>query len=158
MASIDKDIINRMQNPNERAFFVNDFIDLGNHTEITEALKVLVDKQQVISINDDIYALARPSSINGNPVIKCKGGFKFAVLRALQRLNQPWRFCIVTEDYLLKKHNQIPAKLVLRVQSNFNQNFYYKGSPVKLIKDYVPLPPDSPLNEYYTNLNNHLKP
>ena len=158
MESIDKDIINRMQNPNERVFFVNDFIDLGNHTEISEALKRLMDKQQLISINDDIYALARPSSINGNPVIKYEGGFKFAVLRALQRLNQPWRFCVATEDYLLKKHNHIPAKLVLRVQPNFNQNFYYKGRPVQLIKDYLPLPSDSPLNEYYTNLNNHLEP
>jgi hypothetical protein len=59
MESIDKDIINRMQNPNEGCFFVNDFIDLGNHTEITEALKGLVDKQLLISINDYIYALAR---------------------------------------------------------------------------------------------------
>jgi hypothetical protein len=102
MESIDKDIINIMKNPNERVFFINDFINLGNHTKIAEALKALVDKQQLISINDGIYAFVRPSSINGNPIIKSEGGFKFAVLSVLQRLDQPWRFCIVTEDYLLK--------------------------------------------------------
>jgi len=71
--------------------------------------------------------------VSGEPTIAIRGGFKRAVLAALERLNVRYSVSNTVDQYNTRQSTQIPANLVLTVERGFSRCIAFKKTKVQFL-------------------------
>jgi hypothetical protein len=116
-------ILFRFSQSKETVFLRSDFKGVGSASQIDRLLNKLITSGHVLKITRGVYVKARINSITGKTTVATQGGFKQAIIAALNRLNIEWLPSEAALDYNSKKTNQIPANLQIRVPKGFKREF-----------------------------------
>ena len=131
--TIQQKILLRICLSNKQVFLRSDFIDIGSCSQVGYALNKLISSEKIIRISKGIYVKARKNSITGKTTVAISGGFKSAVICALDRLNIDWEFSEAFKDYNNRKTTQIPANLEIIVPKGFRRSFQLGANKVKFL-------------------------
>jgi hypothetical protein len=103
----------------------SDLADLSGKTQISRALKILVNAGELVRIGYGIYAKSFVSPYLDKPVIK--GGFQEAALTALNRLGIKWELGKLTKDYNSSASTQVPVRPPIKLKSQLRRQIGCDG-------------------------------
>jgi hypothetical protein len=106
-------------------FLPKEFSDLGGEDQVLRALRTLVAEKKLLRLGYGVYGRARPSSINGEPVLAVRNGFTGAAQQALDKLGVAWEPSAAARAYNSGQSTQIPVRPVVRVKDRFSRILSY---------------------------------
>jgi hypothetical protein len=122
--TLESRLLNRIGRKRGDVFVRADFDDLGGYDQVGRALRGLIRKRELVKVGQGLYARARPSEINGEPV----------PVRGLGTLNEALqRVGIETVPTRMERaHNagettQVPTGRVVGVRRRVRRKIGYGG-------------------------------
>jgi len=123
----------RIRLSKKEVFLRSDFSSLSDYDQVGRALKQLVAEGNLVKIGQGLYTAARTNLVSGEPTIAVRGGFKRAVMVALERLNVRYSVSNTVDQYNTRQSTQIPANLVLTVERGFSRCIAFKKTRVQFL-------------------------
>jgi hypothetical protein len=121
----------RIRLSKKEVFLRSDFSSLSGYDQVGRVLKQLVTSGDLVKIGQGLYTRARPNSLSGEPTIAMRGGFKRAVIAALERLNVRYSVSNTVDQYNARQSTQVPANLVLTVERGFSRSIAFNKTKVQ---------------------------
>jgi hypothetical protein len=113
----------RMQAYSGNVVLFRDLASLSGKTQLSRALRKLVEKGKLIKLGYGIFAKAMYSERLKKPVMKTN--LKTVLLEALTRLNIQWELGKLDEDYLSGRSTQVPAFTSVKLKSRLRRDIAY---------------------------------
>ena len=126
--SLEQRLEQRIARKRGDVFLRADFSDLGGYDQVGRALRALVRKGRLLNAGYGIYARARPSSLDGQP-IPTKGIRELAT-EALARLGVETVPTRMEQAYNAGKTTQVPTGRVIGVRGRVRRTITYNGLPL----------------------------
>lgn len=86
----------------------SDFAEMGSQSQISRALRALVDEGKIVRLGYGTYAKARPSTLSGKPVPRVS--LEELGYEALQKLGVNPRLGYAQREYAEGRTTQVPAR------------------------------------------------
>jgi hypothetical protein len=122
--NLETRLLNRIERKRGDVFLRADFEDLGGYDQVGRALRTLIRKRQLVKVGQGLYARARTSNIDGEPV-PAKG---LATLNeALQRVGVETVPTRLERAYNAGETTQVPTGRVVGVTRRVRRKIGYNG-------------------------------
>ncbi len=124
--SIEYRITARIARKKSPVFVRDDFIDISDYDQVGRALRNLTKKGRLIRLGYGVYAKAKISPINGQPVPVAP--LPTLAKEALQRLGVETAPSRLEQAYNAGKTTQVPTGRLIGVKSRVNRKLGYRGA------------------------------
>jgi hypothetical protein len=126
--SLEGRLAKRIARKRGAVYLRTDFDDLGGYDQVGRALRVLVQKGQLLKIGYGMYARARPSVLDGQPTPT--KGLREHAAEALGRLGVETVPTRMEQAYNAGKTTQVPTGRVIGVRGRVRSKISYNGFPL----------------------------
>lgn len=93
----------------------SDFAEMGSQSQISRALRALVDEGKIVRLGYGTYAKARPSTLSGKPVPRVS--LDELAFEALKKLGANPTLGYAQREYAERRTTQVPAKTTFNTGS-----------------------------------------
>lgn len=122
--TIDDRVLTRIAQEKGDVFLRADFRDLGGYDQVGRALLGLVRKGGLIKVGYGLYGRARPSTLDGRPVLV--GGLR-TLKDALRRVGVEIVLTRMQQAYNDRRSTQVPTGQVVGVRGRVRRQVGYDG-------------------------------
>lgn len=122
--TLETKLLKRIDRKRSKVFLRADFSDLGDYDQVGRGLRQLVRDGRLVRVGQGLYARARPSMMNGDPVPV--GGLK-ALKEALRRVGVETRPSRLERACNAGETTQVPTGRVVGVTRRVRRKIGYGG-------------------------------
>ena len=122
--TLEERLLKRIDRKRGDVFLRADFDDLGGYDQVGRALRKIVSEGRLVRVGQGLYARARPSMTNGEPVPV--GGLN-ALKEALRRVGVETLPSRLEREYNAGRTTQVPTGRVVGVTRRVRRKVGYGG-------------------------------
>lgn len=131
--TLQERIAKRLAKSSRNVFLTSDFKTLSDEDQVIRALRNLITKRKLLRLGKGVYAKARPSVLNGRPVLADTAGFQVVAQEALSRLGVKWEPTEAQKAYAADRSTQVPVNPVVKITTGrFSRKLSYAGKELAL--------------------------